>query len=362
MQRAIGTTVRTSNGLIIDRLSRGLLLALASCLVWFGPVVCAQDQHTQELDRPALSGPEVEDRAVPGMEKTFGAAMMNTPMVVRESIPMNRFMELARAMEGDQALSQRQQRAAQEVVTAWNQQVAAYYGQYLAEFEAARELLPENEARSVAGLIRSGTRANEQGWKVEEPDAQMAAMAREADDAMMAMGMESMMQGSMNSTEDDDSLVLLDAADARALVARIRRGAPSAWEPQTKIWNLLNRSQQETMGESIRVYREQERERRELREMRRVADREGAEVSMTLTERTRVLELASQTGELSEEQMARMPEALRERFESLEGEDRHEAVRTLAKRLLAQRDPSETPARPVKAPPSLAELAIPDPE
>jgi hypothetical protein len=357
------------------------LASMAGVLVAsMGSVAIAQDG--------ALSGPVVEDRTPPGMEKTFGQAMASNRMVVRESIPMARFKAMLTALDGELALTEDQKRAAKEVETQWQQQTAAYYGEHLSSLEAVQAMLPEDEAKRLEGTLRSARRAIEQGWKVEVAPSDLGELADPMGGEMRGGGRDGRemrmrgdggdvavdeMRGEQSMADQEQALQ--DADDARGLLQRIRRGVPTPLEPQTKVWNLLTEGQQTAMTASIEAFRVEERARREQREMERVAQNTGGQPGQTLMERNKLLEEAAKTGELPDAVMDRLPDGVRERLAGLDGDERKQAVRRLAQRILDQSDSAagmgeggrrrgaqEPPKAPGKRAPDLEKLLIPEPE
>lgn len=303
-------------------------------------------------DGSMLSGPSVVQDSPPGMEKTFGHALASNPMVVRDSISMTAYSKMLAALEGDLALNNEQAKKSKKLDTGWREHYAAYFATKLPELEAIHAALPEAEAKRMEYLVRSGRRAIDRGWTQGAPMIQLDttmddSMSGSMTDSMtgsMSDSMTGTAQGSMAMAGDDaevsvntsTGVAVRNASDARALLSRIRRGAPLPWEAQSRIWKLLTKEQQNAMTQQLMAYRLERRLAREQREMQRAAQRSGGEVGPTLLEHRLLLEAAARTGVLAESVFRMLSDEDRDGLESLEVEQRAASVRMLAQSLIAQ--------------------------
>ncbi len=329
-----------------------------------------------------LGGPRVEQVSPPGMEKTFGHALANNPMVVRDSIGMTVYTKMLAALEDDVALNEEQRKTSKELDTGWRHQYAAYFASKLPELEAVHGALPEAEAKRMAYLLRSGRQAIDRGYTM---DVQVMELATPMADTMAGAMNEEMtgsMSGSMSGSmleagaeaSDAQGASVGTAADARALLSRVRRGAPLPWEAQSRIWKLLTNDQRDAMTEQLLSYRLERRHAREVREMKRAAVRSGGVVGPTLLEYGLLLKAAAHTGTLPEGVYRMLTDEDRVSLEVLAPEERASVVRSIAHRLIAQESSlptavgtkvgmKETGASDGGKPvPSLEMLAIPSPD
>ncbi len=319
--------------------------------------VCGHGLAQEEAapDRVLLSGPSVVRAAPPGMEKTFGMALSNNPMVVRDSISMGAYTKMLRELPTDAALTGEQMAEVKLLEARWREGVGAHYAGHMDELLAVELALPEAEAKRMGYTVRLGQQAIEKGWTLDGSGMELAAPV--ADAMSMAAPMAgSGMAGSgiagpgmagdpMAAVSGAASgSVVHSAADARALLTRIRREAPLPWEAQNGMWNLLSEAQRDAMAAKILEFRLEQRLAREQREMQRAAQKTGGEVGPTLLERMSLLESAARTGALASAVFEALTEADREKLAGLEGEPREAAVRAIAARLIAQESPGSMDA------------------
>ncbi len=312
-----------------------------------GAVLASVCGHAIAQDESApggsvLRGPSVVRAAPPGMEKTFGMALSNNPMVVRDSISMGSYTKMLRELPTDAALTSGQMAEVKSLEARWREGVGAHYAGYLNELRAVELALPEEEAKRMGYTIRLAQQAIEKGWTLDGSGMELSAPVADA------MSMVTPMAGSMAQSdsmamaahaEAASGTTVRNAADARALLNRIRREAPLPWEAQNGMWNLLTESQRDAMAAKILEYRLEQRLAREQREMQRAAQKTGGDVGPTLLERMSLLDSAARTGVLPSAVFVGLTEADRERLAEVEGEERAAAVRVLAARLIAQESP-----------------------
>ncbi len=334
------------------------------CVLWLSAAACAQTQG--DVSQPLLAGPSVRVELPPGMENTFGQALKNSPMVVRDSVSMGDYVKMVRGLEGEAALSAEQVEMVKGFETGWRHTIGAYYATVLEDLESIQGLLPEDEAKRMGWMVRLGQQAKEQGWSADAVGRELAAPIADAMGMTQAMAgsMASPMGGSMSGGAAADAAgptVLASAKDARGRLTQIRQGTPSPWEAQSGIWAELSEAQRDAMAAKLTELRTQRRIEREQREMRRAAQREGRsedELAPTLSQQRAMLEEAQATGELAEALYGQLTDEQRASLDALEGEARREAVRELAGRLLKPQEVAPPRADGGKPAPSVAELKL----
>ncbi len=214
----------------------------------------AVPQSAESRDEPLLKGPEVKERAVPGVVNTFGESQERRRMA--ERIPPEVLREALGVLVGEDV---------PEAIRATPEQ--------------------EQQFRSVAERLRAATReymAKHREELIElRKDANLSGRgAQEIDRAIGRRPGEARRERARGADETDAAAaapMMGDVSEAKQEAARqrlreIMAGAPKIEDAMTRVWEGLSEAQREAVDAKLNEYREREAKRREEMYVRQRVD------------------------------------------------------------------------------------------
>ena len=192
-----------------------------------------------DKDAPALKGPEVKERNVPGVEGQFGEGMEKRRFVNENRLPPRIFREAMNSILSGSAPAEVRVGAEQR----------AKYESWMKDFEKqTREYMQQH--REELGQLRKKAGEFNRPKKPGQPPEQ-DAMAPAKDGA--------------------------SAIAAREQYQKLMAGAPKVEDLYTKIWTDLTPAQQKALDAEIQAFRDQQSELRQESFVRQKLGRKGAE-------------------------------------------------------------------------------------
>jgi hypothetical protein len=214
----------------------------------------AVPQSAESRDEPLLKGPEVKERAVPGVVNTFGESQERRRMA--ERIPPEVLREALGVLVGEDV---------PEAIRATPEQ--------------------EQQFRSVAERLRAATReymAKHREELIElRKDANLSGRgAQEIDRAIGRRPGEARRERARGADETDAAAaapMMGEVSEAKQEAARqrlreIMAGAPKIEDAMTRVWEGLSEAQREAVDAKLNEYREREAKRREEMYVRQRVD------------------------------------------------------------------------------------------
>lgn len=214
----------------------------------------AHPQSAETRDEPLLKGPEVKERAVPGVVNTFGESQERRRMA--ERIPPEVLREALGVLTAEDA---------PEAIRATPEQEQ----QFRSVAERLRAATREYMAKHREELIELRKDANLSGRGAQEIDRAIGRRPGEARRDRAASAPE--MDGDVADPMVDKVSEARQEA-ARQRLREIMAGAPKIEDAMTRVWEGLSVAQREAVDAKLNEYRERETKRREEMYVRQRVD------------------------------------------------------------------------------------------
>lgn len=308
-------------------------------------VVAQAPAPSEADDKPALSGPRVEEKKIPGVESRFGGAGGDWRAMVEGRLPADAMRRLIGALRGDQVpvelrLTTEQDERIAAIEAEHRRAIGEYLREHRAELDEIRAAMGNERFARMRERLGGG-RTGEMGPGRDRPQAGQAPAAAERDtDAMMAERRDST-TGTAHDRATSDGGGEMSEEAARARMIEVFSGMPRPAEAGNRVWNVLTEGQQKWVEQRLEAARTQTDRRMTEEYARRLMDARNAEdsakpkapdpVAVPLNEEMIPVRLRERLAALPEEERARIVSVIRDRIER--GEWNPEAMRRLRDRL-----------------------------
>lgn len=192
-----------------------------------------------DKDQPALKGPEVKDRNVPGVEGTFGEGAEKRRFVNENRLPPRVFREAMTSILSEDAPAD---------VRVGPEQKAKYES-WMKDFEKQTRDYMQQHREEIAQLRKKAGEFNRPKKPGQPPE-----------------------QDAMAPEKDGQSAIA-----AREQYQKLMAGAPKVEDLYTKIWTDLSPAQQKALDAEIQTFRDRQSEERQEQYVRQKLGRKGPE-------------------------------------------------------------------------------------
>lgn len=356
-----------------------------ACLLLLPGFAAAQTETPQVVAPPPLSGPQVTEERIDGVESGFSS--MTAPGRIAEAVPTAVFRRAVAELAGEQApegarLSDEQRQRLGAIEREHAQAVAAFRRQHAEEFRQLREALGQQLADRIDPQPQRARRASQRdGAEGDRPGrGQPQRRPRPGDRGEPGEADSEPMQPPQRPISRDD---LTDAQ--RAAIARLRElraQAPGPEAVQTRVWAELTELQRAHVQTRIDEHRARMADQRQAAYVERMtARRDAADARPDAAAgdpppaRADVQAAARLSQELRQTleslpppmqaRLAQLPperlERLLDRLSRLTPEERAQALRRLQQARERQGDRRGGDRRDRSSPPPLERVKVPDP-
>lgn len=299
------------------------LINRAAIIALIASTSFAQESKPQE-GKPLLSGPEVEESRLPGVEQSMTGSTDRLPGMSEGDVPAAVFRRAIQELQGQDV---------PEGVRLTPDQAAAIARLQREHAQAVREFMADHQDEINQLRRRARTDAarapREEGptdrRRPAQPDRRTTDRRPQGQEGQGQEGRERAMSDMPEISDAPQSRP--DPRDLRQRIQAIRQAGPKDSDVQTRVWNVLTEPQQELVGERIQVYREEQERLRQERYMQRfIESRRKASPSDVRTPRQSDL-----PPELREFERT-LPQRLRDRLGQLDSDQRVRLLKRLQAR------------------------------
>jgi hypothetical protein len=271
-------------------------------------------QETQEA-KPLLSGPDVEESRLPGVEQSMTGSADRLPGMSEGDVPAGVFRRAVQALQGEEVADGLRLTPDQAAEIARLQREHA---------RAMREFMAEHqeEINQLRRMARTSERTDRRQIDQRETD-------RRVTDRPLRRATDQRPQGGQAEPMSDAPQARMDPRELRRRIQAIRQAGPKDVDVQTRVWNVLDEAQQEFVGERIQVYREEQERLRQERYMQRFIESRRAE------SRSDAPPTSDLPPELREFERS-LPQRLRDRLAQLDSDQRVRLLKRLQARAQEQ--------------------------
>jgi hypothetical protein len=225
----------------------------AAALLWIAGSATGQSATEKPADEPRLKGPEVKERAVPGVVNSFGQSQEGRRMA--ERIPPEVLREAFGVLTRDDA---------PEAIRATPEQEEQFRTVTDELRTASRKYMAEHREE----LIELRKDANLTGRAAQEIDRAIGRRPGAAGQGGAAGDARRERAQRQEQNTDGTEPMMDEAAQAKQEAARLRlreimAGSPKIDDYMTRIWENLSVAQREAVDAKLDEYRERETKRRE---------------------------------------------------------------------------------------------------